>query len=748
METLANQTDASGLRFAVEDGVARVEIDLPGEKVNKLTSAWMAEFEALLDRLATAEGVRAVVLASGKPDTFIAGADIGEIEALASFEEARDKSRFGQRVFAKIEALGKPVVAAIHGACLGGGCELVLACHGRLASDDPATKLGLPEVKLGIVPGFGGTQRLPQVVGLQAALDLVLTGRVVDARRALGLGMVDALVYRGLLVDEAGRTARRLADLGRFRSARPSRRPLLSVPGLLDRTAPGRELLLNVAARRVRKETRGHYPAPLAAIDALRAGVRSGGKAYARETELLARMALTSESRHLLQLFRLTESNKRVGRDLPAPAPVRQIAVIGAGVMGGGIAQLAAAQDLGVRLKDIQPEALLVALRTARDLMQKLAGRRRLGAGAVENKLARISTTLDYSGFRLADVVIEAVVERMDVKRRVLQETEAEVRPECVLATNTSALSVTQMGAGLRDPGRLVGLHFFNPVHRMPLVEIVRGEQTRPETVATVLALARLLGKTPVIVRDAPGFLVNRILAPFLNEASFLFEAGQDIEHLDRAMRRFGMPMGPFELIDEVGTDVAAEVGRTLHEGLGERMRPAALAARLVEARRLGRKSGAGVYRYEGKKRRPEPELWVTLRGRPGASPLPESAVQERIFALMINEAARCLDERIAASAGDMDLALVFGIGFPPFRGGLLRYADTLGIATLVRELERLERDVGPRFAPCARLRRMADTGETFHAPLRTSSVAQPDPSVTSSTGRGSAGGPTNQRAR
>ncbi len=715
MELMTNQTSASGLRFAVEDEIARVEIDLPGAKVNKLTTAWMTEFETLLDRLATADGVRAVVLASGKPDTFIAGADLDEIESLASLEDAREKSRFGQRVFAKLENLGKPVVAAIHGACLGGGCELVLACHSRIASDDPATRLGLPEVKLGIIPGFGGTQRLPRVVGLQAALDLVLTGRMVDARRARDLRLVDSLVYRSLLVDEAMRVARSLADSGRFGVARASRYPLASVPGFLDRTPIGREIVLATATRRVRRETRGQYPAALTAIQALGAGVRSGGKAYAREAELLARMALTPESRNLVQLYRLTEINKRVGRDLPAPAAVRRIAVVGAGVMGGGIAQLAASQELGVRLKDIQPEPLLLALRTARDLMHKAARRRRLGPVEVDNKLARITTTLDYSGFGLADLVIEAVVERMDVKQRVLRDLESEVREDCILATNTSALSVTEMASALRDPGRLAGMHFFNPVHRMPLVEVIVSSHTRPATVATVVALARTLGKTPIVVRDAPGFLVNRILAPFMNEASFLFEEGQEVEHLDRVMRRFGMPMGPFELIDEVGADVACEAGRTLHAGLGERMRPAALAARLVEAHRLGRKTGGGMYRYDGKRRRPDRALWQTLRDRSAAAALPASVLQERVFGLMINEAARCLDEGIVATAADLDLALVFGIGFPPFRGGLLRYADAQGIATVVRGLEQLEREVGSRFAPCSRLRRMADVGETFH---------------------------------
>ncbi|UCE03878.1 MAG: enoyl-CoA hydratase/isomerase family protein [Candidatus Latescibacterota bacterium] len=714
LETSVNRETQGALRVAVEEGIARVEIDLPASKVNKLTTALMTELEAVVDMLAGSQEVQAVVLTSGKPDTFIAGADIDEIELLDDVDAAREKSRFGQRVFEKIEHLGKPVVAAIHGACLGGGCELVLACHYRLASNDAATRIGLPEVKLGIVPGFGGTQRLPRVVGLQAALDLILTGRLLDARRAVRLGLVDALTYRGLLVEEATRTARRLADSGRWQYARRARKSLLSLPGFLDRTALGRALVLRGARNRVRAQTRGHYPAPLAAIDAVRAGLRRGGRAYEREADLLAQMAMTPESHNLVRLFRFTENNKRTGNDLPEPRAIRQMAIVGAGVMGGGIAQLAAYHDIRVRLKDIAAEQLLLALRTADGLMRKAVKRRRLDAAGFENRMAHISTTLDYSGFALADVVVEAVVEKMEIKKSVLQEVESHVRPGCILATNTSALSVTEMAQALRDPGRLVGMHFFNPVHRMPLVEVVRSEHSRPEAVSTVVALARRLGKTPVIVRDAPGFLVNRILAPFLNESSLLFEEGEGIERLDAIMRRFGMPMGPFELIDEVGTDVAHKVGVTLHEGLGERMKPAGLAGKLVEAGRLGRKGNVGVYRYVDRRRRPDRAHWNTLR-HAGSTRYASDVLLDRVLGLMINEAARCLEEGIVSDARELDLALVFGIGFPPFRGGLLRYADERGVGEIVARLHELERELGPRFAPCEMLLRLAADAARFH---------------------------------
>ena len=702
-----------GLYVDVTDGIARVRFDVPGAKVNTLGTPFMQHFEELVESLAQSEAVRGVVLISGKPDNFIAGADLDEIEHLESAAQAADKARFGQRVFARIESLGKPVVAAVHGTCLGGGCELVLACHARVLSDDPSTRIGLPEVRLGIIPGFGGTQRLPRIVGLQAALDLILTGKQIDARRALRLGLADALAYPALLESAAREHVQRLIGLGRFRPDRASRLPILSVPGFLDRTPLGRAIVLGAAAKRVRKQTGGHYPAPLAAIRSVQSGLRHGGRDDEGEARLLGEMAMTPVSRNLLRIFRLTEANKKTGAGLPAPADLTQIGVVGAGVMGGGIAQLAAKRDLDVRLKDIANEALLLALRTAHDLTRKAAQRERLDARAVDNTMARIHPTLDLTGFRRAGVVIEAVVENLDVKQKVLRELEAAVGPECVLATNTSALSVTAMASVLERPQRVVGMHFFNPVHRMPLVEIVTTVETDPHALSTVLALTRRLGKTPVIVRDAPGFLVNRILAPYMNESAHLFEQGCDVEPLDAAFRAFGMPMGPFELLDEVGTDVAAKVGRILHAGLGEHMQPAGLASTLAAAGRLGRKSGAGVYLYVDGKRRPDRARWKSLRQTSGRT-FDRGEVVDRVLGLMLNEAARCLDEGVVSSPSELDLALVYGIGFPPFHGGLLRWAETRGLGALVERMREFETRFGPRFAPSAGLLRMAAAGSAF----------------------------------
>ena len=719
MQTLIAEKTELGLRARLENGVARIEIDTPGARVNVLSAAVMTELEAILTALQADPEVRAIVIASGKGDCFVAGADLSAIEALSSEADAQAASEFGQRVFARIESSPKPIVAAIQGVCLGGGCEMALAAHHRILADDQVTKIGLPEVRLGILPGWGGTQRLPRVVGLQAALDLALSGRTLDPRKALRMGLADEIVYPPLLVEAAANAARRLATAGRFTNVRPSRRPLWSLPGFLDRTALGHAIVFRAARQRVRRETKGHYPAPLAILDAMRAGMGARGR-FDVEARGLGRLAITPESRNLVRIFRLTEANKKLGSDLPkSERKVRQIGVVGAGVMGGGIAHVAADRDVRVRMKDLGPEPLLAAFRTARGLFREQQRKGRLQPRELDNKMARITASMDYTGFALCEVVVEAVVENLDVKRAVLRDLESHVKADCVLATNTSSLSIDAIASGLHRPERVVGMHFFNPVHRMPLVEIIRGSKSDPRAVARVLALTRQMGKTPVIVADGPGFLVNRILAPYLNESAWMFDAGADPVVLDRMFRGYGMPMGPFELLDEIGCDVGAKAGQVLHAGLGERMAPAPLAGALHAAGRLGKKTQRGVYLYAGKRsreRKPDAAFWATLRNQPdGTGPaLDESTVLDRVFTLMVNEAARCLEEGIVQEASDLDLALIFGIGYPPFRGGLLQYWDTRGIPALVDRLRELEARFGSRFAPADRLLRMAASGERF----------------------------------
>jgi 3-hydroxyacyl-CoA dehydrogenase/enoyl-CoA hydratase/3-hydroxybutyryl-CoA epimerase len=717
MQTLSVEKTNSGVRLYIENGVAHIEFDAPDARVNVLGVAVMSELDALLAGCISDPGVQGIVLQSAKRDCFFAGADMAAIEALETEDAARQAAEVGQRVFARIADAPKPVVAAVQGVCLGGGCEMALACHHRILADDTATKIGLPEVKLGILPGWGGTQRLPRVVGLQTALDLMLTGRTLDARRALRVGLADEIVSAPLLVEAAAEAARRLAAAGRFTNVRRPQRTLWSTPGLLDRTPIGHEVVLRAASRRIWRETQGHYPAPLGILDAVRAGLRSGGRAFDVEARWLGNLAVTPESRHLVRIFRLTEANKKLGSDLPSPARrPRQIGLVGAGVMGGGIAHVVADHDLRIRMKDLGPEQLLAAFRTARGLFREQQKRGRLDPRQLDNKMACITASMDYSGFGLCDVVIEAVVESLEVKRAVLGDLEQHVKPDCVLATNTSSLSIDEIAARAQRPDRVLGMHFFNPVHRMPLVEIVRGKKTSSEAVARTLALTRALGKTPVIVRDGPGFLVNRVLAPYLNESAWMFDEGADPAHVDALFRRFGMPMGPFELLDEIGSDVAHKVGTVLHAGLGDRMRPAPLAGRLHEAGALGKKTQRGMYAYDGKRsrqRKPDPAFWSTLRGA-SVFECSDTDALDRVLTAMVNEAARCLDDDIVDNPADLDLALIFGIGYPPFRGGLLQYWDTRGIPTLVDRLRELTCRYGSRFTPADRLIRMVGSGERF----------------------------------
>jgi 3-hydroxyacyl-CoA dehydrogenase / enoyl-CoA hydratase / 3-hydroxybutyryl-CoA epimerase len=699
------------------DGVAWFVFDDPAKKVNVLSSRVMERLDGLLAEVEAAvrEGkARALVVRSGKDGSFIAGADVDEIAGIRDPVEAGAQAARGQAVFQRLHKLEIPIIAAIDGTCLGGGTELALACDVRIASDRPETKIGLPEIRLGIIPGFGGTTRLPRLIGLIAASDLILTGKSVDARKAPKLGLVDERMHAGVLEQRAREIALTMASGG---DAPDRARPGL-IPRLAEKTPLGRRLILKQARKQVMKQTRGHYPAPLAALGVLR---RSAGKpldrALAMEAEAVGRLVATDVSKSLIHVFRLMEGAKKAGPEAEGRA-VDRVAVLGAGVMGGGVAQLLAHKGMEVRLKDINQEALSTGLRHARSMFDKLVSRRKLRQREAEDRMAAISPSLDYSGFGTIDLVIEAVVERMDVKKSVLREAEAVVGPDAVLTSNTSSLSITEMQNALERPANFAGMHFFNPVHRMPLVEVIRGEATSDEAVATVFDLTTRLGKIPVIVNDGPGFLVNRILTPYLNEAGYLLQEGASIAEVDEALLDFGMPMGPFRLLDEVGLDIARHAGETMHEAFGARFAPAPALGALESGQRLGRKNEKGFYVYEkGREKHPDPEIYKELESVIGAerTALGASAIRDRCVLPMINEAARILDDGIARSPGDVDLAMITGTGFPPFRGGLLRYADRIGLDTVVEKLSALEAVHGERFTPAPFLRRKAEDGAGFY---------------------------------
>jgi len=705
--------------FRVEhrpNGIAHLVMEDPSRKLNVLTIAAFNDLDAALAELEGRPELKGVVLRSGKDGSFIAGMDIEAIASVIVAAEATALVTRAHEIFARLAALNVPTVAAIDGVCLGGGLEMALACDSRVAAEESA-QIGLPETLLGIFPAFGGTTRLPRLIGLSAACDLILTGRTLDAKRAEKLGLVAKSAPAAWLLEAAEQRLARLA--ARPASARRDRyRPKGFGPWLLDTTPPGRALVFRQARAGVMAKTGGHYPAPLAALDVLQRGIgQSVTASLALEAAAIGPLATGPVCKNLVRIFQLSEATKRgnvTGVDGLKPAVVSRLALAGAGVMGGGIAELASRYGLEVRLRDLRPEALQKGLQTVRAVMDERGRRRRTSARENDGQMARILPTLELSGISQADAAIEAVVEDLDVKRRVFAELEVRMRPDALLATNTSSLSVDALANGLRHPERFVGFHFFNPVHKMPLVEVVRGARTSDAALVTAVGLARRLGKTPVVVKDSPGFVVNRLLMPYLREAMHLFEEGFAIPDLDAAMRDFGMPMGPFEVIDEVGLDVASKVAGVLSAAFPGRMQPAPVLEKLVAAGRLGHKSGLGFYRHAGRKRTADPAVPALLGIKRSRRPASLEPLAERMALTMVNEAARCLEEGVVADAGAVDVAMIFGAGFPPFRGGVLRWADSLGLTNVVSRLRALRGEKGERFEPCALLVARAERGETF----------------------------------
>lgn len=705
------------------DGVGWITFDAPDRTHNVLEESVMTALDQRLEQARAAaerDELHTLVFISGKPAGFIAGADIDAIAGITDPDDAERKARMGQELFQRIAELPFVTIAAIHGICVGGGLELALACRYRIGSAHPDTRLGLPEVQLGILPGWGGTTRLPRLVGLQASLDLLLSGNPVRAEKARRIGLLDEVVPAAGFRAQVQTYARARHEL-----APPMPRVArLLRQRLADDTLPGQTLVLRAARRMVLKKTDGHYPAPLAILDVLRRALRRPvPEALQIEAQAFARLTSSPVHGNLLHVFRLREDARRTRVHVPdaEPAEVRRMGVLGAGVMGGGIAQVAASRAIEVRIKDIRDEAITGALQHARGLFDRDVKRHRLSRREAARAMERISGRLDWNGFASADLVVEAVVERMDVKTSVLRECEAAVSGDCIIATNTSSLSVEEMADALAQPERFAGLHFFNPVHRMPLVEIIRGRRTSEETIATLHALTVQLGKVPVVCGDGAGFVVNRILGPYLNEAGHLLADGSPVHEIDGAALKFGMPMGPLRLMDEVGLDIARHAGASLHRAFGERLAPAAPLLALEASERLGRKNGRGFYTYEGGQGREEidesvyAELGDTIPTRSEGSGPSLRDIRSRLVLCMVNEAARVLDEGIVGEAGAVDLAMIMGTGFPPFRGGLLRFADTLHPRGLVERLEQLRDEVGERFEPAPLIRRLAESDQTFY---------------------------------
>jgi 3-hydroxyacyl-CoA dehydrogenase/enoyl-CoA hydratase/3-hydroxybutyryl-CoA epimerase len=716
---------------SIEGGTLRVRIDQEGRSVNSFSVAVLDELTELIAAVRRDPTIRGVVFKSGKSGSFIVGADVNELKELQGAEAARALSQKGQKIFKDLSELPVPTVALISGSCLGGGLEFAMACTYRIADDDRRTLVGLPEVLLGLIPGWGGTVRLPRLIGLEDSLGMILTGEMLNGRQARSKGLLHDVVPTEALDHVAAEVIRRhhgaTNSLPRQQQEKPkpvfapARRPLRK--RLAELNSLTRKFAINMADKRVQARAHGHYPALTKAIEVIRAGMLvSADAGFAAESSAIAELAEHPVTTELVRLFFLREDAKKPPGDLKVPVKpdsVQHAAVIGAGAMGAGIARILADKGVWVRLKDVKPEFVARGVDMIRKMTANDVSRRRITPRHAENTLDHISPTTDYRGLKNADLVIEAVLEDLNIKQQVFRELAAATGPRTVLATNTSSLLVGDIASDVPHPERVVGLHFFNPPHQMRLVEVVRTRKTSPEALATSLAIVERLGKTAIVVTDCAGFLVNRLLTPYMNEVGYLLTEVADPMEIERAAIRFGMPMGPIELTDLVGVDVAAHVAENMYKAYGSRMEPAPIWSRLQELRQSHKgMTGKLITKQWGGKRRLDPRVARLIRqirnerSRSQSAP-PQETIIERLVYPVINEAARCLDEKVIEKADHIDLAMVFGTGFAPFRGGPLRYADQVGLEKVVATLEQLARE-HPRLAPCEGLRRRAAERRPF----------------------------------
>jgi len=713
------------------DGIATVLIDRAGEAMNTLSPETGSELALILDRLEQDGSIRAVVIGSAKPDNWMAGADIRWFASLTDPAEAEAAMEAGQEGFGRLEALhregGKPVVAAIHGACLGGGLEFALACGSRVCSDDEKrTQLGQPEVKLGLLPGAGGTQRLPRLIGIAPALDVILTGRTIRPRKALKLGLVDEVVPKADLMEAARTRALAAIDPPPEETVSLTDRikahlnPAAMQKLALETNPVGRRVLFAQAEKAMRKETKGNYPAPVAALECVQTGYERGVAAgLEAERKAFGRLVVSPESLALRSIFFATQELKRdpgITGDAE-PRSIETVGVLGGGLMGGGIAAVNTTRaKVRSVIKEIDDAGVARGLDYVQKVLDGQVKRRRMQKADAWLAMKRqVAGTTSYDDLAGVDLVIEAVFEDLDLKRSVLADTEKVTGSDTVFATNTSSIPITEIASGAARPANVVGMHYFSPVEKMPLLEVIVTPDTADWVTATVVAFGKRQGKTVIVVNDGTGFYTTRIIGPYSAEVLYLLEDGATIEEIDQAMVSWGFPVGPVTLSDEVGIDVGAKIGKILETAFGSRMQaPPAFEALTADDRR-GRKNGRGFYLYEdGKKGDVDETVYGVLGVKPRPGTVPRQDIQLRLSLQMVNEAVRCLEEGILRSARDGDIGAVMGLGFPPFRGGPFHWVDQVGVSTVVKQLEDLARDHGDRFAPAPLLVEMAERDARF----------------------------------
>lgn len=699
-------------RLVIEDGIAWIHLDDPEKNVNTLSSRYMEWFEQTLNKL-SGQGLDGLVLISDKPGYFIVGADINELAALSEPREVRRMLTRGHAIIGRFTDLPFPTVAAIDGVCLGGGLELSLACDRRVATDAPHTRLGVPEVQLGIFPGLGGTQRLPRLVAVPDALDLILTGKQITAKKAKRIGLVDDVCHP-LVLRQAAKKAVAKGKRSK-KEGKGTRGFAKKIGDLLARTPGANRLVYEKARARVLKKGGKHYPAPLKAIDVVRDGLALDlDEALELEAEEFAKLVVGDVAKGLMSIFfTKNEVEGRASKLAAGTREVTDIGVLGAGFMGSGIAQVLAYKGYDVLLKDRDHASVGRGLKHCNQLFGKLVKRRRMRP--VEHKLAmsRILPRVDYTGFGKVPLVIEAVFEDVDVKHQVIREVEAVASEDLIFASNTSTIPLGRLAEASQRPQNMIGMHFFSPVHKMPLLEIIRTDQTSEEALATTVEVGRKMGKTVIVVNDGPGFFTSRVLGPFVNEALWCLAEGATIEQIDRALTGWGWPVGPLALLDEVGIDIAEHAGKVMLEYSGECAQPSPVFQKMIDAGRLGRKGGKGFYDYSKDPKRVDESVYDLLGWEEAA--INDLEIIERCWMQMLDETARCMEEEIITNPNDVDIGVIFGFGFPPFRGGILREADNQGVDYVAARLEDYAEKYGERLAPADLLKQMVAKGEKFH---------------------------------
>ncbi len=711
----------SGPAFSVDtlgDGIVELKFDLAGESVNKLNRTAIEDLDAAVKAIAGDRSVKGVVLTSGKA-VFVVGADITEFGAMFSAGEEGVAKHVLEvnRMFCRLEDLAVPTVAAVNGVCLGGGTELALCCDYRVMST--AASIGLPEVKLGIFPGFGGTVRLPRIIGLDNAVEWIATGADKKPADALKDGAVDAVIEPQLLRDAAiGMVKAAVAGKLDWRAKRAEKLARLN----LNQTEAA--MAFNTAMAVVGGKAGPNYPAPMLALKNMQEAAGLGrDEALPIEAKYFAKAALTPQANALIGVFMADQVVKKTAGAWAKKSgkEIKQAAVLGAGIMGGGIAYQSAYKGTPIIMKDIREEALELGMNEAGKLLSKQVEKGRMTPEKMSTTLARIRPTLNYGDFKGVDIIIEAVVENPKVKKAVFGEVEGLVTDDTIIASNTSTISISYLAEGLKRPQNFVGMHFFNPVHMMPLVEVIRGKQSSEAAVVTTVQLAQKMGKTPIVVNDCPGFFVNRVLFPYFAGFHMLLRDGADFQAVDKVMEKFGWPMGPAYLMDVVGMDTAVHAAGVMAEGFPDRMQIDFKTATqvLVDANRYGQKNGKGYYSYApDKKGRPkksiDPETYELIKGVvAGRKDYSPEEIVARCMIPMANEVARCLEEKIVATPYEADMALLYGIGFPPFRGGICRYLDQTGIANFVALCDKYA-SLGKAYEAPKLLRDMAAAGKSF----------------------------------